>query len=215
MSAHARAQVIYYMAENMIQRRDEIAHRLAAVGEEQAAAEIDLSIERIFTYAAWADKYDGMVHHPPGRNIAIAMPEPVGVIGILAPTRGAAARSALACAARHRRGQLRWLLFPRKIIRSSSAICTRCSTPAICLAASSTSLPASRRNWARRWPSMTVSKRSGASGAMRKQRWCGRFHWQHEADLDQRRPLEYDWFNPAQASQKAAGSCSHSRHAGR
>ena len=59
-TAHGRAQVIYYIAENMMQRRDEIAHRLAAVvGEEQAAVETDLSIERIFTYAAWADKYDG------------------------------------------------------------------------------------------------------------------------------------------------------------
>ncbi len=85
-AAYGRAQVIYYIADNMIQRRDEIAHRLgAAVGEEQAAVEVSLSIERIFTYAAWADKYDGQVHHPPGRNITIAMPEPVGAIGILAP----------------------------------------------------------------------------------------------------------------------------------
>jgi len=85
-TAHARAQVLYYLAENMIQRRDEIAHRLAAaVGEESAAAETDLSIERIFAYAAWADKYEGVVHHPPGRNITIAMPEPIGAIGILAP----------------------------------------------------------------------------------------------------------------------------------
>jgi aldehyde dehydrogenase (NAD+) len=86
-SAHTRAQIIYYLAENMIQRRDEIAHRLAcAVGEERAAVEADLSIERIFAYAAWADKYEGVVHHPPGRNITIAMPEPVGAIGILACT---------------------------------------------------------------------------------------------------------------------------------
>lgn len=85
-SAHARAQVIYYIAENMIQRRDEIAHRLAsAVGEERAALETDLSIERIFAYAAWADKYEGVVHHPAGRNITIAMPEPIGAVGILAP----------------------------------------------------------------------------------------------------------------------------------
>ncbi len=35
-TAHARAQIVYYLAENMIQRRDEIAHRLAAaIGEEQ------------------------------------------------------------------------------------------------------------------------------------------------------------------------------------
>jgi len=87
LGAHGRAQVIYYIAETLIQRRDEIVGRLAAaVGSEQAAAEVDLSVERIFTYAAWADKYDGQVHHPPGRNITIAMPEPVGAIGILAPT---------------------------------------------------------------------------------------------------------------------------------
>jgi aldehyde dehydrogenase (NAD+) len=88
-SAHNRAQVLYYLAENMIQRRDEIAGRLAAaVGpdEAQAAIEVDLSIQRIFSYAAWADKYEGVVHNPPGRNIAIAMNEPVGAIGILAPS---------------------------------------------------------------------------------------------------------------------------------
>ena len=86
-AAHNRAQVLYYLAENMIQRRDEIAARLArAAGEEQAAVEVDLSIERIFSYAAWADKYEGVVHNPPGRNIAIAMHEAVGVIGILAPS---------------------------------------------------------------------------------------------------------------------------------
>ncbi len=85
LGAHGRAQVIYYIAENMIQRRDELAARLArVVGEDQAAAEVDLSIQRIFSYGAWADKYEGVVHHPPGRNITIAMPEPVGVIGILA-----------------------------------------------------------------------------------------------------------------------------------
>ena len=86
-SAHNRAQVLYYLAENMIQRRDEIASRLArAVGAEQAAVEVDLAVQRTFCYAGWADKYDGQVHNPPGRNIAIAMNEAVGAIGILAPS---------------------------------------------------------------------------------------------------------------------------------
>ncbi len=86
MTAHARAQVIYYIAENLIQRKEEITRRLAAaVGAPQAASEVALSIERIFSYAAWTDKFEGVVHHPPGRNITIAMPEPVGTIGILAP----------------------------------------------------------------------------------------------------------------------------------
>jgi aldehyde dehydrogenase (NAD+) len=86
-TAHNRAQVLYYCAENLVQRRDEIAHRLAAaVGERQAAAEVDLGIERIFSYAAWADKFDGAVHNPPFRNITIAMREVIGTIGIISPT---------------------------------------------------------------------------------------------------------------------------------
>jgi aldehyde dehydrogenase (NAD+) len=85
-TAHTRAQVLYYCAENLSQRREEIVDRLtAAVGGEQAAAEFDLSIERIFSCAAWADKFDGAVHNPPFRNIAIAMNEPVGTMGIVCP----------------------------------------------------------------------------------------------------------------------------------
>jgi aldehyde dehydrogenase (NAD+) len=85
-TAHNRAQVLYYCAENLSQRRDEIAHRLAAVvGEKQAAAEVTLSVERIFTYAAWVDKFDGAVHNPPFRNIAIAMNEAIGTIGVVCP----------------------------------------------------------------------------------------------------------------------------------
>jgi aldehyde dehydrogenase (NAD+) len=85
-TAHNRAQVLYYCAENLSQRRTEIAGRLSAiVGEKQAAAEVDLGIERIFSYAAWADKFDGAVHNPPFRNIAIAMNEAVGTVGIICP----------------------------------------------------------------------------------------------------------------------------------
>ena len=86
-TAHNRAQVLYYWAENLAQRKNEIIHRLAAsVGEKQAAAEVELGIERIFSYAAWADKFDGAVHNPPFRNIAIAMNEAIGTVGVICPT---------------------------------------------------------------------------------------------------------------------------------
>ncbi|MGB2606971.1 MAG: aldehyde dehydrogenase family protein [Candidatus Sulfotelmatobacter sp.] len=86
-TAHNRAQVLYYCAENLSQRRDESVRGLtAAVGAKQAAAELELGIERIFSYAAWADKFDGAVHSPPFRNIAIAMNEPLGTVGIICPT---------------------------------------------------------------------------------------------------------------------------------
>ena len=85
-SAHNRAQVLYYIGENLSQRAAEIAARLAAVvGKEQAAAEVRLGIERVFSYAAWADKYDGAIHNPPFRSISLAMHEPVGTVGIVCP----------------------------------------------------------------------------------------------------------------------------------
>jgi aldehyde dehydrogenase (NAD+) len=85
-TAHNRAQVLYYCAENLSQRRDEIAHRLAVIStEKQAVQEVDASIERIFSYAAWADKFDGAVHNPPFRNISIAMNESIGTVGVICP----------------------------------------------------------------------------------------------------------------------------------
>jgi len=85
-TAHNRAQVLYYLAENLSLRGEEITRRLAAsVGKDQATKEVNATIERIFSYAAWADKFEGAVHSPPSRTIAIAMKEPVGAAGIICP----------------------------------------------------------------------------------------------------------------------------------
>jgi aldehyde dehydrogenase (NAD+) len=85
-TAHNRAQVLYYIAENLVQRGDDVAARLAAVvGQKQAEAEVRLGIERIFSYAAWADKFEGAVHDPPFRNVTLAMREPIGTVGIACP----------------------------------------------------------------------------------------------------------------------------------
>jgi aldehyde dehydrogenase (NAD+) len=86
-TAHNRAQVLFYLGENLILRADEIGARLArVVGRKQADSEMARSIERVFSYAAWADKFDGAVHNPPFRNVSIAMNEPIGAVGIVAPS---------------------------------------------------------------------------------------------------------------------------------
>ena len=86
-TAHNRAQVLYYIAENLSQRGEEIMKRLAAsVGKKQAAEEVRASVERLFSYAAWADKFDGAVHNPPVRNVSIAMNEAIGTVGVVCPT---------------------------------------------------------------------------------------------------------------------------------
>ncbi len=87
-TAHNRAQVIYYIAENLSARRDEFAQRLIAMtatSRAGAMAEVDQTIARLFSYAAWADKLDGRVKSVPMRGVAMAMREAVGVIGALAP----------------------------------------------------------------------------------------------------------------------------------
>lgn len=85
-SGHNRAQVLYYIAENLAARHAEFAARIAAMtGTGSARREVEASIERLFQYAAWADKYDGAVHQPPMHGITAALNEPIGVIGMICP----------------------------------------------------------------------------------------------------------------------------------
>jgi len=85
-TAHNRAQVLYYIAENLAVRADEFAARIAQqTGSKNAEKEVQASIERLFYWAAWADKYDGQAHQPPMHGITVALNEPVGVIGIVCP----------------------------------------------------------------------------------------------------------------------------------
>jgi aldehyde dehydrogenase (NAD+) len=84
-SGHARAQILYYIAENLSARAEEVAARIEAMTGERGAAEVEETISRLFTYAAWADKHDGAVHHTPIRGVTLAMNEPVGVMGLVAP----------------------------------------------------------------------------------------------------------------------------------
>lgn len=82
-TGHLRAQILYYLAENLAARADEMAANLKAMTGKSGAAEVQASLETLFTFAAWADKYDGQIHNVPIRSVALAMKEPVGTIGML------------------------------------------------------------------------------------------------------------------------------------
>ncbi|MDQ0475407.1 aldehyde dehydrogenase family protein [Labrys wisconsinensis] len=87
-SAHNRAQILYYLGENLSARAAELAGRIAAMTgatPAKATAEVEAAIDRLFTYGAWADKYEGAVHTPPLRGVALAMHEPIGVVGVVCP----------------------------------------------------------------------------------------------------------------------------------
>jgi aldehyde dehydrogenase (NAD+) len=87
-TGHSRAQILYYLGENLAARSDDFAKRISqqtGADLESANQEVEASISALFTAAAWADKYDGAVHHTPIRNVTIAVPEAIGVMGILLP----------------------------------------------------------------------------------------------------------------------------------
>jgi aldehyde dehydrogenase (NAD+) len=87
-SEHNRAQILYYIAENLEARSAEFAERLAAMTgkrKPEAAKEVAASVSRLFSYGAWADKFEGTVHRPPLRGVALAMNEPLGIVGIACP----------------------------------------------------------------------------------------------------------------------------------
>ena len=85
-TGHLRAQILYYIGENLSARAGEFAARIdAMMGARNGAKEVDAAVSRLFTYAAWADKYDGAAKPVPMRGVALAMNEPVGVVGGFCP----------------------------------------------------------------------------------------------------------------------------------
>lgn len=78
MGGHGRAQVLYFMAENLSARAFEFASRTSQ-------SEVEAAIARIFHYAAWADKFDGANVQARAGHLVNVLPEPYGIIGIACP----------------------------------------------------------------------------------------------------------------------------------
>ena len=87
-TAHNRAQILYYIAENLSARAEEFEARLSSLtgaSKRDAAEEVAAAIRRTFFYAGFADKHDGAVHSTKSRHVTLAMNEPFGVMGVLCP----------------------------------------------------------------------------------------------------------------------------------
>ncbi len=85
---HNRAQILYYIAENLSARRDEFARRITmmtACETSLAEREVEAAIDRFFFWAAFADKSGGAVQETTLRGLVAAIHEPIGVIGIACP----------------------------------------------------------------------------------------------------------------------------------
>ncbi|MCB9113295.1 MAG: aldehyde dehydrogenase family protein [Anaerolineales bacterium] len=83
-----RSQILYFIAENLDARNAEFVERIVEMTgrtKKSAQAEVDTAVERLFTYAAWADKYGGSVQETTLRGITVGVNEPIGVVGIACP----------------------------------------------------------------------------------------------------------------------------------
>ena len=88
ITGHARAQILYFLAENLSARTYEFANYIKELTHQpisECVQEVEAAIARIYTYAAWADKYDGLVHHTVVRHVTLAMPENIGVLAVVCP----------------------------------------------------------------------------------------------------------------------------------
>ncbi|MEM8863163.1 MAG: aldehyde dehydrogenase family protein, partial [Chloroflexota bacterium] len=85
---HNRAQILFYMAENLAARGSEFAEQISRMTgrpTKSAREEVEASISRLFTYAAYADKHGGTVQETTLYGLVVALNEPIGVIGIACP----------------------------------------------------------------------------------------------------------------------------------
>ena len=90
-TAYNRGQVIYRVAEMLDGRREQFAAEVGAaegLGDAEALRVVDESIDRIVWYAGWADKFAqvaGSSNPIAGPYFNFSLPEPTGVVAIVAP----------------------------------------------------------------------------------------------------------------------------------
>jgi acyl-CoA reductase-like NAD-dependent aldehyde dehydrogenase len=90
-TAYNRGQVLYRVAEMLEGRHAQFVAEVAAaegLSDKRAAAQVDAAIDRWVHYAGWADKYAqvvGATNPVAGPYFTFSLPEPTGVVGVLAP----------------------------------------------------------------------------------------------------------------------------------
>lgn len=81
---HLRAQILYFLAENLsneAKRFAEMISRQTGRDSNSAKSECDISVQKLFYYAALADKFEGTVQPVSAKMLVTATKEPIGVIG--------------------------------------------------------------------------------------------------------------------------------------
>jgi acyl-CoA reductase-like NAD-dependent aldehyde dehydrogenase len=90
-TAYNRGQILYRFAEALESRVDELAAetaRLRGLGAAQSRSEIEAAVDHAVHYAGWTDKLHavlGAVNPVAAPHFNFTMPEPTGIVGVIAP----------------------------------------------------------------------------------------------------------------------------------
>lgn len=87
-SGFNRSQILFYWAENLEQRRQELIDHIVTVtgqSKEEASQEVDATVKRLFHWAAFCDKYGGAVQETQLYGTVLRIHEPMGLIGVACP----------------------------------------------------------------------------------------------------------------------------------
>lgn len=93
-TAYNRGQILYRLAEVMESRRDELLAALVrgGVAEGEATREVERSVDRAVYYAGFCDKFQALLasgNPVSGPHFGFSVPEPMGLVGVVAPARPA------------------------------------------------------------------------------------------------------------------------------
>ena len=89
-SASNRGQILYRIAEMLESRRAQFIDELIKQGskKQEAEEEVNLSVDRLIYYAGWCDKFqqiNSSVNPVASSHFNFSVPEPTGVVAIIAP----------------------------------------------------------------------------------------------------------------------------------
>ena len=87
-SAHTRAQILYFFAENLENEKARFTlaiERQTVCGRELAQNLVEVAVRRLFYYAAFADKFEGTLQPVSPKMMVVGVKEAIGVVGIRAP----------------------------------------------------------------------------------------------------------------------------------
>lgn len=93
-SAFNRSQILYRIAEMMESRKNQLVDELLLQGSKtmDAVTEVSTAIDRLVYYAGWCDKYQQVfsaVNPVASPHFNFSLPEPTGVVAIVAPQQSA------------------------------------------------------------------------------------------------------------------------------